>query len=1050
MRRIGQWITDHPVIVLVVILLITLGAILEMTLNPMEEKFDNEDFMPDLEVTEAWTDYQEVFTPNYSFVVLVKDGDGDLFTKQDFLDIIDLSDNLTEDDTFIEWQADSMGMANPDSPPQSLFTLSNVVGQVEGIKQAGSLYSSMMEPVFDLGSPSDNLSIDLSNTNISENVRINNIVNTFQPFIDDVLVYMDNNGSEGGSGNSSGNHSGTGNKGNSSENPLRNFVSSMDSDSVLKDKITEVLSYDITDPAIFNATFISGSFMYASMSVIDDLNNASASIGDILKKDFNNVNSSLGMNASTRQMLLGLRNDINTTIDGLEDYKQMSAMSANPSVVGYVMQAYNMASFSLIHYVTEDFVLEDSTPSAKGCLIMMSMNHTLNFLTSDDPDKLYEIEMNLTELIEDADDNSDLAIHSLGGEILNRRINEASMDSMMILLPLAFLLIVLILFAVYRSFWDIIINIIGLVLAVIWMYGFGSLMGFNSNPMLTAVPVLIVGLGIDYGIHLTMRYREEIKKGERVKPAITTMIASVGVALVLATFTTVLAFLSNIVSPVGILAQFGAMAAFGIFSSFVIMLTFLSAIKRIIDLPKAKKGKNLWAKYKEGVVVSDNRASGIIRRFADRITSVSVVMGKKPILVLVIIVLITGGMGYAARKNEVTFDVNDFLPDGLQESKDINYLMNQFALFSEGFSGQGDLGIIIVEGDITDPDVLEGMMDIVDQAGDSDSGLIKKEKEGSNRPKVSFVLYSIKDMAINEGSIDPDSDFYNRYQEVFDVDTALPKDTASNSDIKDVFDMFLDKYGPLARTVLFREGKEYTKASMSFTVITKEHSEKWDLYDELKDISKPLKDLDEDETKSVKVTGTSILTAVIVDSISASQQNSLIITILVSLVVLTIVFFIEKRSLVLGAVATVPVVFCMLWILGTMQLLGIPLNVLTITVAALTVGLGITYGIHMTHRFIEDIDNNDDVLKALAVTAKNTGFALMGAAFTTIGGFGLLMFALLPPLKQFGQITALAILFSFLSSVTVLPAFLVLWVRGRNWWQNRKTGNNTTDKIPNE
>ena len=55
--------------------------------------------------------------------------------------------------------------------------------------------------------------------------------------------------------------------------------------------------------------------------------------------------------------------------------------------------------------------------------------------------------------------------------------------------------------------------------------------------------------------------------------------------------------------------------------------------------------------------------------------------------------------------------------------------------------------------------------------------------------------------------------------------------------------------------------------------------------------------------------------------------------------------------------------------------------------------------------------------------------ALFGAATTTIAGFGLLVFALMPPLKQFGAITALTILFSFLSSVFVLPTFLVLWAK---------------------
>ena len=62
-------------------------------------------------------------------------------------------------------------------------------------------------------------------------------------------------------------------------------------------------------------------------------------------------------------------------------------------------------------------------------------------------------------------------------------------------------------------------------------------------------------------------------------------------------------------------------------------------------------------------------------------------------------------------------------------------------------------------------------------------------------------------------------------------------------------------------------------------------------------------------------------------------------------------------------------------------------------------------------------------------TVTHTGTALFGAAATTISGFGLLVFATMPPLQQFGGITALTILYSFLASVFILPTFLVVWAK---------------------
>ena len=83
----------------------------------------------------------------------------------------------------------------------------------------------------------------------------------------------------------------------------------------------------------------------------------------------------------------------------------------------------------------------------------------------------------------------------------------------------------------------------------------------------------------------------------------------------------------------------------------------------------------------------------------------------------------------------------------------------------------------------------------------------------------------------------------------------------------------------------------------------------------------------------------------------------------------------------------------------------------------------------MINRFIEEMEHHHSLDKAINNTVKNTGSALFGAAMTTVLGFGVLFFAILPPMKQFGTMTALTILYSFLSSVWVLPSMLVIWAK---------------------
>ncbi|HUV24193.1 MAG TPA: MMPL family transporter, partial [Methanomassiliicoccales archaeon] len=191
-----------------------------------------------------------------------------------------------------------------------------------------------------------------------------------------------------------------------------------------------------------------------------------------------------------------------------------------------------------------------------------------------------------------------------------------------------------------------------------------------------------------------------------------------------------------------------------------------------------------------------------------------------------------------------------------------------------------------------------------------------------------------------------------------------------------------------------------------------------------------------DDTQSLRgmglyaqVTGETIVTEMIMSDMDRSQTTSLLTTLIASLIILTIVMYAFSRSFFLGAISLLPIVFCVIWMWGIMFIFGIPLNVMTLTIASLTVGMGVTYGIHITHRFVEEFKRDGDIENAVDKAVGKTGVSLLGAALTTIVGFGIIGFSILPPLQQFGLITALAIGFSFIGAVFVLPAILVIWAR---------------------
>jgi predicted RND superfamily exporter protein len=128
-------------------------------------------------------------------------------------------------------------------------------------------------------------------------------------------------------------------------------------------------------------------------------------------------------------------------------------------------------------------------------------------------------------------------------------------------------------------------------------------------------------------------------------------------------------------------------------------------------------------------------------------------------------------------------------------------------------------------------------------------------------------------------------------------------------------------------------------------------------------------------------------------------------------------------------ITLLPVAFSVSWILGTMHLLGMPFNVLTGMITSLTVGLGVAYSIHLSERYTMELRRRDTIWQAMHESVTGTGGALLGSAATTVGGFGVLSFAILPALQQFGVITGLTIIYAFLASVLVLPSLLVLWTR---------------------
>ncbi len=654
----------------------------------------------------------------------------------------------------------------------------------------------------------------------------------------------------------------------------------------------------------------------------------------------------------------------------------------NPFVPSEVKAMFTMS-------LTKDFNL--TSLKAEGSIIRVSFNSSIG----KDESMALSTEKQMDEIVRGMDYKT-IEAYVMGEQMASDEIMKASNESMKILLPLAFAMVVVVLAIVYRDVVDMLISLLALFFAIIWMYGFGAAMGYSFNPMTTAIPVLIVGLGIDYGIHLTMRYREE-RATKRAEEALKETIKHIGMGLLLATITTVVAFLSNISSPIHLLAEFGILAAIGIISSFITMLLFVPSFRYIRDR-RGKKEKEREERKKDFINIGMAKAA--------------VTLEKHGKVVIAVTIAVTLSMGYFASNLSTTFDIKDFLPEKLEITRNFNYMINEFKIAG----GAAENVYVLVKGDVANPEILRKMGESIDNMAD-DEYVIKVD----GRADTFSILSLMKDYASLEGFNDAryNETFASMYNKYFEE--GVPKENTSKDDIILLYN-WLYLHAPADATMVLHKGNGYDEAVIRVSVNTGNDDKKvGKLYEELKEDIKPL-------GKKAVVTGESILRKVIMDLINESQIRSLIITLIASLIILSIIFYLKDGSVVLGALTLLPVTLVVIWILGSMYLIGIPLNVMTLSITSLTVGLGVTYGIHITHRFAEEI-RDKDVDEACRATIANTGAALFGAAATTIAGFGLLVFALMPPLQQFGGITALTIFYSFMASTFILPTILAIWAR---------------------
>jgi predicted RND superfamily exporter protein len=579
--------------------------------------------------------------------------------------------------------------------------------------------------------------------------------------------------------------------------------------------------------------------------------------------------------------------------------------------------------------------------------------------------------------------------------------------------------------AIRRTLADLGLTLAAIAMSIVWVLGIGVLLGpdylgliGDFSPLLQVLPVLLVGLGVDFAIHLTARYREELGTGRDVKASAQRATATVGVALVLATTTTAVGFLTNVANPIPPLQDFGIVAAIGIVGAFLITLTFVPACRALLDRRAERAGRLPRSEF-------ESPERRLVPKAMSKLALISEHFAV-PTLALALIFTALGAFGMTQLPTE--FSSTDFVPadDPLRIASE--------TLAEEFQGGFGETVDVLVTGDITTPESHNALLAVTANLADTDR-VITIDGQAAARSPLSVIAELVQP----DSAGSPADPAFAALAFSSGMTTELMM--SDDADVAAIYAAALEA-APATMPGVLALGDPPAEGFIRIEISTRAGEEgAGRLAADLAADLRPFADL-----PAVAATATSveIMADSVVTALQDSQNVSLAITLTAAMLLLVVTFWAESRRPFLGVITILPVAFVVLWTFGMMAVLDIPFGPVTAMTAALAIGIGVPYSIHVTHRYLEDRIRFDDPEQAMRSTTGHTGGALAGSALTTLAGFGVLLTSGLIPFRQFGAVTVIAIGFSLVVAVGVLPSMLALWDR---WHTRRGEAPSETDLV---
>ena len=552
-----------------------------------------------------------------------------------------------------------------------------------------------------------------------------------------------------------------------------------------------------------------------------------------------------------------------------------------------------------------------------------------------------------------------------GQPYLRAEANEKISRDFIILLPIAMVVMFVFLWISFKEKRGVLLPMSIVTISIIISMALIPLFGWQISVIGVLVPIMMIAIANNYGIHFIIKYQELNAKYpdmtmKQIVKEVTLYLKKPVILTGLTTIVGIAGLVAHILMPA---KQMGVVSAVGIAFALLLSLTFIPAM--MLFLIKGKIQKSF----------SENENS-----FLSKIlTGLASFISKRPrqviyIFAIFLIVIVSG-----VYKFKVASDFDDILPENHSYIISLN-IANKY------FGGTKNISLMF-EGDMKDPEILK-RMDFYEQE------LEKMPEIGSVTSIASMIRIMSK--AIN----DPDEKLYDNIPDTRDAVAQYLELYSMSGDPED-FEDFVDF--DYTRAVLYIQYQADNIKTMN-KIIAK------------------VKSLTEGDENMSVIGGFSLVEKELSLATGIGQKNSLIFAFFAIMILLMVIF----KSKAAGLIGSLPLLFAVVCTFGIMGWTDIELNIVTALLSSISIGLGIDYTIHMIWRLKTELKRGKSYSEAITISLKTTGRGITINAFSVIVGFSILFLSAFPLIQSFAFLIIMSLLLCLICALILIPSICIL------------------------